>query len=115
MAGLCWECRILPVKVLDASGQGYWSDFLEGVDWARTHGASVVNLSLGSGLSAAQRHRFWQQCATARADELAATLEDVATQYFGIAVKICSAVMPDAPARCTAMWIPPLSIVCAPM
>ena len=45
---------IMPVKVLDANGQGYWSDFLEGVDWAVDHGADVINMSLGSGLSAKQ-------------------------------------------------------------
>jgi hypothetical protein len=48
----------MPVKVLDSNGYGYWSDFLEGVDWARTHGASIVNMSLGSGLSAAQASAF---------------------------------------------------------
>jgi subtilisin family serine protease len=58
VAGIAPGVAIMPVKVLDASGQGYWSDFLEGVDWARTHGASVVNLSLGSGLSAAQIAAF---------------------------------------------------------
>ena len=58
VAGIAPGVTIMPVKVLDASGQGYWSDFLEGVDWARTHGASVVNLSLGSGLSAAQVAAF---------------------------------------------------------
>jgi subtilisin family serine protease len=58
VAGIAPGVTIMPVKVLDASGQGYWSDFLEGVDWARTHGADVINLSLGSGLSSAQVAAF---------------------------------------------------------
>jgi subtilisin family serine protease len=58
IAGIAPGVTIMPVKVLDASGQGYWSDFLEGVDWARTHGADVINLSLGSGLSSAQIAAF---------------------------------------------------------
>lgn len=58
VAGMAPGATIMPVKVLDANGYGYWSDFLEGVDWARTHGASIVNLSLGSGLSASQVAAF---------------------------------------------------------
>src|ERR1044072_790381 len=50
---------IMPGKVMYANGQGYWSDFLEGVDWARTHGADVVNLSLGGTLSMSQA-AAWQ-------------------------------------------------------
>jgi len=58
IAGIAPGVTIMPVKVMDENGQGYWSDFLEGVDWARTHGASVVNLSLGSGLSSDQIAAF---------------------------------------------------------
>ena len=58
VAGIAPGVRIMPVKVMDSNGQGYWSDFLEGVDWARTHGASIVNLSLGGPLSASQVAAF---------------------------------------------------------
>jgi subtilisin family serine protease len=58
VAGLAPGVTIMPVKVMDDNGQGYWSDFLEGVDWARTHGASIVNLSLGGTLSASQAAAF---------------------------------------------------------
>jgi subtilisin family serine protease len=64
VAGIAPGVTIMPVKVMDSNGQGYWSDFLEGVDWARTHGASVVNLSLGGTLSASQA-AAWQPVFTA--------------------------------------------------
>ena len=58
VAGIAPGITIMPVKVMDNNGQGYWSDFLEGVDWARTHGASIVNLSLGGTLSSSQAAAF---------------------------------------------------------
>jgi subtilisin family serine protease len=48
VAGVCWACKIMPVKVLDNTGNGSTLDVAAGIDWARTHGAKVVNLSLGS-------------------------------------------------------------------
>jgi subtilisin family serine protease len=59
VAGMAPNVTIMPVKVMDSNGQGYWSDFLEGVDWARTHGADVINLSLGGTLSMSQA-AAWQ-------------------------------------------------------
>jgi subtilisin family serine protease len=48
VAGICWSCKIMPVKALDNTGNGSTFDVAAGIDWARTHGAQVVNLSLGS-------------------------------------------------------------------
>lgn len=46
-AGVCWGCRILPVKVLDAAGSGAYSVVASGITWAADHGARIINMSLG--------------------------------------------------------------------
>lgn len=49
VAGLCWRCRVLPVKVLDDNGNGFLSDAAMGIAWAVARGADVINVSLGAG------------------------------------------------------------------
>jgi len=45
IAGLGWETRILDIKVLNASGQGYTTDEATGIYDAVSMGAKVINLS----------------------------------------------------------------------
>ena len=47
IAGVAWNCKILPVKVLDDLGDGSYSETSEGIIWAADNGADVINLSLG--------------------------------------------------------------------
>jgi putative cell wall-binding protein len=46
MAGYCWQCKVLPVRVLDGAGEGHTGWVAEGVRWAADHGADIINLSL---------------------------------------------------------------------
>lgn len=50
-AGVCWQCKILPVKVLrptDTGGtSGSYADIAAGLVWAADHGADIINVSLG--------------------------------------------------------------------
>jgi len=47
IAGVAWNCKILPIKIVDNTG---WSDVsteIDGINWAILNGADVINLSLG--------------------------------------------------------------------
>lgn len=48
VAGVCWSCHILPVKVLDSRGSGSMSAVAAGLVWAADQGAQVASLSLSS-------------------------------------------------------------------
>ncbi len=47
IAGVCWGCVVLPVKVLSEAGTGRDDDLVRGIYWAADHGANVINMSLG--------------------------------------------------------------------
>jgi serine protease len=47
VAGLAFECKIMPLKVLSATGSGSSRDIAEAIRWAADHGANVINMSLG--------------------------------------------------------------------
>ncbi|MCI0744829.1 MAG: S8 family serine peptidase [Verrucomicrobia subdivision 3 bacterium] len=47
VAGVDWHCRLLPVKVLDANNSGLYSWWAQGIDYAVSRGAKVINLSAG--------------------------------------------------------------------
>jgi subtilisin family serine protease len=47
VAGIAPLCTLMPVRVLNDSGQGTEAQIANGISWAATHGAKVLNLSLG--------------------------------------------------------------------
>lgn len=48
VAGLAFNAKVMPVKVLDSNGSGTAADVADGIRWAAEHGAQVISLSLGS-------------------------------------------------------------------
>ena len=47
VAGIGYNARVLPVKVLSSSGSGSYSAIASGITWAADNGARIINLSLG--------------------------------------------------------------------
>jgi type VII secretion-associated serine protease mycosin len=47
VAGVAWNAKIMPVKVLGADGRGFDADIASGITWATDNGADIINLSLG--------------------------------------------------------------------
>lgn len=48
VAGICWTCRVMPVKVLDHTGTGGTLGIAKGITWATDHGADIITMSLGA-------------------------------------------------------------------
>ena len=47
VAGMCWSCRILPIKVLNSDGAGSADTVIKGMYWAADNGAQIISMSLG--------------------------------------------------------------------
>jgi len=47
VAGVSWGARIMPLKVLNASGDGNYADVASAIVYAADNGARILNLSLG--------------------------------------------------------------------
>jgi len=48
VAGGCWNCRLLPVKVLDSQNKGTTSVLAKGITYAADNGAKIINVSVSS-------------------------------------------------------------------
>ena len=53
IAGLCWQCRLMVVKVMQPGGLANYSDIAAGIAYAAQKGADVINLSLGGSADSA--------------------------------------------------------------
>ncbi|MFO1500370.1 MAG: S8 family peptidase [Verrucomicrobiota bacterium] len=49
VVGVAWRVKLMALKFLDAAGNGYESDAITCIDYARAHGAKVINCSWGGG------------------------------------------------------------------
>jgi len=47
IAGVCWQCRLMVLKVVQPGGVANYSDIAAGVVYAAQKGAKVINISLG--------------------------------------------------------------------
>jgi len=68
VAGVAWQAQLMACKFLDASGNGYFADAIACIEFARSNGAHILNLSWGgTEFSAALSNALW----AARADGIA--------------------------------------------
>lgn len=51
MAGVSWNSRLMPVKVMSSNGYGSYLAIGTGIRYAADHGAKVINLSIGGASS----------------------------------------------------------------
>ena len=49
ISGICWDCLILPVKIMSDDGFGEDTQIADGVVWSSDNGADVISMSLGGG------------------------------------------------------------------
>ncbi|MCW1968578.1 MAG: S8 family serine peptidase [Anaerolineae bacterium] len=47
VAGVCWNCRMMVVKVLDEENRGYYSWWSSGIEYAVDHDVHAINMSMG--------------------------------------------------------------------
>jgi serine protease len=50
VAGVAYNTSIMPIKVLDSSGSGTYSDIADGIYFAANNGAKIINMSLGGSI-----------------------------------------------------------------
>jgi thermitase len=79
VAGIAGGCKILAVKVMDSSGAGSTSGIADGINYAVSHGAKVINLSLGGPSDSQTLHAAIQQAVNAGVLVVAAAGNDGTT------------------------------------
>ena len=47
VAGINWNCKIIPIKILNANNSGYYSWWISGITMAVDSGAQVLSMSVG--------------------------------------------------------------------
>jgi serine protease len=53
MAGACWHCKLMPVRLINAEGWAFGSDAASAIYYAANMGAHVINMSWGIDLAGA--------------------------------------------------------------
>lgn len=108
VAGVAWGVQLMACKFLDASGNGHLADAIACIEFARSNGAHVLNLSWGGGeFSAALSNALWAARAqgivvAAAAGNLAANTD--LTPYYPASLPLDNVVAVGASTRTDDRW-----------
>ena len=47
ISGVCWNCKIMPVRVANENWTAYWTDVAEGIKYAADNNADIISMSFG--------------------------------------------------------------------
>jgi len=92
VAGIAFNCSIMPVKVLDAGGSGTSQQVADGINHAVDNGAGVINLSLGSAYPSTTIHNAVQHAYNNGVVVMASTGNDNGPVGYPAAYDECIAV-----------------------
>lgn len=82
IAGVCWGCRIMPVKVMQPTGVVNYSDLARGIAYAAAKGAHVINLSLGGYSNSRTLHTVIQSASQSAVIVAGAGNDGVTTPFY---------------------------------
>jgi thermitase len=86
IAGVCPQCRLMPLKALNDANWGYYSWWVSAIEYAVDHGASVINMSLGGTESSQTLHDAVLYAYSADVPIVAAMMNDGASTVYYPAV-----------------------------
>lgn len=89
IAGVAWQVRIMPVRVMNGDGRGNFSDVSRGIDYAVNNGAKVINLSFSSIMECSEYQNFDKLYAECQAGEK--TLKESVQKAYNAGVVIVAA------------------------
>jgi subtilisin family serine protease len=108
ISGIAWDVRIMACKFLDASGDGFNSDAVTCIEFARTNDAHIINLSWGgSEYSAAVSNAVWHAredniLVVAAAGNEARNIDS--NPYFPAGIQLDNVLSVGASTRTDAAW-----------
>lgn len=82
IAGLCWQCSLMPVVAMQVSDVANYSTVAEAVLYAAANGAAVINLSLGGYADSSMLREAIAEAATTAVIVAAAGNDDDATPFY---------------------------------
>jgi thermitase len=101
IAGVGFNCSIMPVKVLAANGSGSFTAVANGITWAADNGAHVISLSLGassgsSALESAVNYAWSRNCVITASAGNSGTTSPNYPAYYTNCIAVASTTSTDA-------------------